>query len=185
MVILTSPHGFRRSGGDLLMIRRRELVFLLGGTAVAWPLSARAQQPATPVIGFLGLGSPAQNMDNVAGFRQGLAEGGYVEGRNVTIEFRWANGQFRSLPGLAADLVRSQAAVIVASGAISSPLAAKAASSTIPIVFVNGGDPVKYGLVASLNRPGGNITGVTFLNQHLPAKRPHFLPKPPPHPPPL
>ncbi len=153
------------------MIRRRELVFLLGGTAVAWPLSARAQQPATPVIGFLGLGSPAQNMDNVAGFRQGLAEGGYVEGRNVTIEFRWANGQFRSLPGLAADLVRSQAAVIVASGAISSPLAAKAASSTIPIVFVNGGDPVKYGLVASLNRPGGNITGVTFLNQELAGKR--------------
>ena len=123
------------------------------------------------VIGFLGLGSSAQDMENVAALRGGLAEAGYVEGQNVTITFRWANGQFRSLPGLAADLVRSQAGVIIASGAIDSPIAAKTASSTIPIVFLNGGDPVKYGLVASLSRPGGNITGMTFLSQELGGKR--------------
>ncbi len=152
-------------------MRRREFIAGLGGAA-AWPLAARAQQPGgMPVIGFLGAGLSAQNADNVVAFRQGLAETGYVDGQNVTIEFRWANNGNRLLPGLTADLVRRQAAVIVASGALTAPIAAKAATSTIPIVFVNGGDPVKYGLAASLNRPGGNVTGVTLLSAGIGGKR--------------
>jgi len=145
-------------------IRRREFIFILGGTAAAWPLSARAQQPTMPVVGFLHPGSLAMNKRNVAAFYQGLAEAGYAEGRNVRVEFRWADNQLGRLPMLAADLVASQVAVIVAAGAIASPLAAKEATTTIPIVLVGVGDPIKLGLVASLNRPGGNVTGLTLVD---------------------
>jgi hypothetical protein len=154
-------------------MRRRE--FLAGLGVAAWPLTARAQHPAMPVIGFLGGGSPRNNVHLVAAFRQALAEVGYVEGQNAAIEFRWANGQFRLLPGLAADLVRRQVAVIIASGAPGAALAAKAATPTIPIVIVVGIDPVEYGLVASLNRPGGNVTGATSLSLELAGKRFNFV----------
>ncbi len=151
-------------------IRRREFIFILGGTAAAWPLSARAQQPTMPVVGFLHPGSLAMNKRNVAAFYQGLAEAGYAEGRNVRVEFRWADNQLGRLPMLAADLVASQVAVIVAAGAIGSPLAAKGATTTIPIVLVGGGDPIKRGLVASLNRPGGNVTGFTLVDTGIQGK---------------
>src|SRR5215471_21059986 len=150
-------------------IRRREFIFILGGTAAAWPLSARAQQPTMPVVGFLHPGSLAMNKRNVAAFYQGLAEAGYAEGRNVRVEFRWADNQLGRLPMLAADLVASQVAVIVAAGAIAAPLAAKGATTTIPIVVVATG--MIPGLVASLNRPGGNITGLTLVDTGLPGKR--------------
>ena len=150
-------------------IRRREFMIMLGGTAAAWPLSARAQQPTMPVVGFLHPGSLAMNKRNVAAFYQGLAEAGYAEGRNVRVEFRWADNQLGRLPVLAADLVASQVAVIVAAGAIASPLAAKEATTTIPIVLVATG--ILPGLVASLNRPGGNITGLTVVDTGLPGKR--------------
>jgi putative tryptophan/tyrosine transport system substrate-binding protein len=153
---------------------RREFVALLGGAA-AWPLAARAQQPSVPVVGFLHPGSLAANRYFVAAFRQGLAEAGFVEGRNVAIEFRWANNQLGQLPALAADLVGLPAAVIVAAGAASSPLAAKNATSTIPIVLAGGIDPVKRGFVASLNRPGGNVTGLTLLSTELLGKRLELL----------
>jgi putative tryptophan/tyrosine transport system substrate-binding protein len=144
-------------------IGRRQFISTLGGVAVAWPLAARAQQPALPVVGFLNSASASASEHLVQAFRDGLSEAGYVEGRNVAIEYRWAEGQIDRLPALAADLAQRQVAVIVTSGGDVSALAAKAATSSIPIVSTIGGDPVKEGLVASFNRPGGNLTGATLF----------------------
>ena len=151
-------------------MRRREFIGLVGGAAAAWPVVARAQQPGTPLIGFINSGGLSGYRNLLISFRNGLAEQGYVEGRNVAIEYRWAEGHFERLPALAEELIQRGAAVVV-SGGIGSALGVRKASTTIPLVFLAGDDPVKFGLVASLNRPGGTATGVAWLTSELFAKR--------------
>jgi putative ABC transport system substrate-binding protein len=151
-------------------MKRRELITVLGGAAATWPLAAWAQKPM-PVIGFLSTGSLQSDAFRLAAVRQGLMEAGYVEGRNFAFDYRWAEGQYERLPSLAAELVRREVALIVTGGGTTSTVAAKSATATIPIVFVTGADPIKLGLVASLNRPGSNITGVSFLVNTLVAKQ--------------
>jgi putative tryptophan/tyrosine transport system substrate-binding protein len=159
-------------------MRRRAFITLIGGAAaisILWPLAARAQQPTMPVVGYLGAQSPAAFASRVTAFRQGLGETGYVEGRNVAIEFRWAEGQHDRLPALAAELVARRVAVIVAPGGPPAAIAAKSVTTTIPIVFEMGADPIAMGLVTSLNRPGGNLTGVSSLNVEVTPKRLEIL----------
>jgi ABC-type uncharacterized transport system substrate-binding protein len=152
-------------------MRRREFITLIGSAAAAWPLKARAQQPAMPVLGFMSARSAGDSVHDIAAFRQGISEGGFVESQNVVVEYRWANGEYDRLPALVADLLNRHVAVLVAVGGEASALAAKRATSTIPIVFGVGSDPVAAGLVASINRPGGNVTGVNLLTDQMEAKR--------------
>jgi putative tryptophan/tyrosine transport system substrate-binding protein len=159
----------------MLDLGRRAFITLLGGAAVAWPLVAHTQQPAMPVVGFLSSRSPAESTAVIAAFRQALRETGFVEGQNLAIAFRWAEGRYERLPALAAELVGLRVAVLLAAGGPPAAHAAKAATSTIPIVFSAASDPVRLGLVASLNRPGGNITGMGTFNATLLAKRLEIL----------
>jgi putative ABC transport system substrate-binding protein len=155
-------------------MKRREFIGLISGVAATWPLVVRAQRPAVPVIGYLSSASSQGHASYLAGFHEGLREGGFIEGQNVTIEYRWANGQYQRLPELAADLVRRHVALIAA-GSTPAALAAKAATTTIPIVFEMAGDPVRIGLVAGLDRPGGNVTGVANMNIQMTPKRLQLL----------
>jgi putative ABC transport system substrate-binding protein len=156
-------------------MKRRTLITAFGGSAVAWPHAARAQQPTSPVVGFLHSGSPATSGHFVAAFSKGLGEGGFIEGQTVTIDYRWAEGRYERLPALAAELVGRRVSVIFAAGGPAPGLAAKAATATIPIIFESGGDPVATGLVGSLARPGGNVTGVSLMGSVLEAKRLELL----------
>ena len=156
-------------------MRRREFIALVGGAAAIWPLAARAQQPTMPVVGWLGSGLRQPTAHNVDAFHRGLAENGYVEGRNVAIEYRWAEGEYDRLPSLAVELVARHVTVLFAGSIAGAILAAKAATTTIPIVFASGDDPIKAGLVASLNRPGGNVTGASYFASALESKRLEML----------